>query len=258
MRIARSRRCRLICRPDKRFTRHPAMGLVCGTGGRVPFRRPDKRFTRHPAMGLVCGIGGKVPFTRRQGVSSIPYAVNGTRGAAALPLSIPAAPRGNRCCALRSPPACLTAAGSTRLTRSISGTSPCLGSPLSAIHGVQTLSFPLRFADFSGDTTPRCHIADQSHTGVAVGAVFVGRIRRSRHPAIDVAETLPDGAYRLSGLRRFSDFFYVGRIRRSRHPAIGAAERMPGGASLIRPTRFQRLFVLHYSVYALFSPISAV
>ena len=158
----------------------------------------------------------------------------------------------------------------------------CLGSPLSAIHGVQTLSFTLRFADFSGDTTPRCHIADQSHTGVAVGAVFVGRIRRSRHPAIDVAETLPDGAYRLSGLRRFSDFFYVcrirrsrhpainaggcdtgcrgfvGRIRRSRHPAIGAAEKMPDGASLIRPTRFQRLFVLHYSVYALFSPISAV
>ncbi|AZI87743.1 hypothetical protein EH164_12025 [Kosakonia sp. CCTCC M2018092] len=60
-----------------------------------------------------------VPFTRRGGVSLTSYAVNGTREAAALPLSIPAAPRGNRCCALRSPPACLTAAGSTRLTRSI-------------------------------------------------------------------------------------------------------------------------------------------
>ena len=53
-----------------------------------------------------------------------------------------------------------------------SGTSPCLGSPLSAIHGVQTLSFTLRFADFSGDTTPRCNIADKSHIGVAVGSTL--------------------------------------------------------------------------------------
>jgi len=50
----------------------------------------------------------------------------------------------------------------------------CLGSPLSAIHGVQTLSFTLRFADFSGDTTPRCHIVDKSKAGIA--------------------DTLPDGA----------------------------------------------------------------
>ena len=57
----------------------------------------------------------------------------------------------------------------------------CLGSPLSAIHGVQTLSFPLRFADFSGDTTPIAVISQIKKTGVA--------------------ETLPDGAYRLSGLR---------------------------------------------------------
>ena len=80
-------------------------------------RRPDKRVTRYPAMGLAWSIGGRVPFTRHWGVSLISYAVNGTREAAALPLSIPAAPRGNRCCALRSPPACLTAAGSTRLAR---------------------------------------------------------------------------------------------------------------------------------------------
>ena len=53
-----------------------------------------------------------------------------------------------------------------------SGTSPCLGSPLSAIHGVQTLSFTLRFADFSGDTTPRFHIADKNRTGIAVGAFW--------------------------------------------------------------------------------------
>ena len=149
-------------------------------------------------MGLVCGIGGRVPFTRRWGVSLTTYAVNGTKGAAALPLSIPAAPRGNRCCALRSPPARLTAAGSTRLTRPIHGTRPfgasasavqncsrqfcpCLGSPLSAIPGVQTLPFTLRFADFSGDTTPIAVISKIKKTGVA--------------------ETLPDGAYRLSGLR---------------------------------------------------------
>ncbi len=48
----------------------------------------------------------------------------------------------------------------------------CLGSPLSAIHGVQTLSFTLRFADFSGDTTPRCETADKSYTDVAVGAFW--------------------------------------------------------------------------------------
>jgi len=33
-------------------------------------------------------------------------------------------------------------------------------------------------------------------------------------------DSLPDGAYRLSGLRDRSGF--VGRIRRSRHPAINA------------------------------------
>ncbi|MDP9770230.1 UNVERIFIED_ORG: hypothetical protein J2S99_003627 [Atlantibacter hermannii] len=48
----------------------------------------------------------------------------------------------------------------------------CLGSPLSAIHGVQTLSFTLRFADFSGDTTPRCEILGKSNIGVAVGTVW--------------------------------------------------------------------------------------
>ena len=51
-----------------------------------------------------------------------------------------------------------------------SGTSPCLGSPLSAIHGVQTLSFTLRFADFSGDTTPRCKTEIKSNECVALGS----------------------------------------------------------------------------------------
>ena len=98
-------------------------------------------------MGFSCGIGGMVPFTRRWGVSLISYAVNGTREAAALPLSIPAAPRGNRCCALRSPPACLTAAGSTRHPVSVRlcppsmASRPChsrFGSPISA--GVNTIA----------------------------------------------------------------------------------------------------------------------
>ena len=46
----------------------------------------------------------------------------------------------------------------------------CLGSPLSAIHGVQTLSFTLRFADFSGGQHRRCDTAGKSNIGVAVGA----------------------------------------------------------------------------------------
>jgi hypothetical protein len=165
-------------------------------------RRPDKRATRHPAMGFSYGLGGGVPFTRRSGVSLTSYAVNGIREAAALPLSIPAAPRGNRCCALRSPPACLTAAGSTRHPVSVRlcppsmASRPChsrFGSPISA-----------------GTQHPRCHIRDKSKVGIAdrlpdgasaypayavsAGSVFVGRIRRSRHPAIGAAVIMPDGA----------------------------------------------------------------
>ena len=98
-------------------------------------------------MGFACGFGGMIPFTRRWGVSLISYAVNGIREAAALPLSIPAAPQGNRCCALRSPPACLTAAGSTRHPVSVRlcppsmASRPChsrFGSPISA--GTQPLA----------------------------------------------------------------------------------------------------------------------
>ncbi|MGF6566979.1 hypothetical protein ABIE05_003560 [Kosakonia cowanii] len=134
----------MVCRPDKR-ERHPAMGAACCHGGRGSVGRI--RRSRHPAMGLACGIGGMVPFTRRWGVSLTPYAVNGTREAAALPLSIPAAPRGNRCCALRSPPACLTAVGSTRHPVSVRlcppsmASRPChsrFGSPISA--GTQPLA----------------------------------------------------------------------------------------------------------------------
>ena len=59
----------------------------------------------------------------------------------------------------------------------------CLGSPLSAIHGVQTLSFTLRFADFSGDTTPSLPYRKKKQHWCRCRLVFVGRIRRSRHPA---------------------------------------------------------------------------
>ncbi len=153
------------------------------------FCRPDKA---QPPSGNGPDIWHFVERFRSPGVGRnvfITGAVNGTREAAALPLSIPAAPRGNRCCALRSPPACLTAAGSTRLTRPILGARPsgasasavqncsrqfcpCLGSPLSAIHGVQTLSFTLRFADFSGDTTPSLPYRKKSNAGVAVGSLL--------------------------------------------------------------------------------------
>jgi hypothetical protein len=120
--------------------------------------------TRHPATGVACCTGGRVPFTIRGEVSLTSYAVNGTREAAALPLSIPAAPRGNRCCALRSPPACLTAAGSTRHPVSVRlcppsmASRPChsrFGSPISA-----------------GTQPHRCHFADKSNAGVAVGSLL--------------------------------------------------------------------------------------
>jgi hypothetical protein len=48
----------------------------------------------------------------------------------------------------------------------------CLGSPLSAIHGVQTLSFPLRFADFSGGQHRRCETGGKGNIGVAVGSLL--------------------------------------------------------------------------------------
>ena len=90
--------------------------------------------------------GGIVPFTSCLAEYGITPPVNVIRGTAGPPLSIPAAPRRNRCFALRSPPDLLPAVGSTR--------HPCLASPLAAIHGVQPLSSGLRFADFSGESTP--------------------------------------------------------------------------------------------------------
>jgi len=178
-----------------RRSRHPAMGPACGFSGRIPFRRLDKRFTRHPAIGLVCGIGGRVPFTRRQGVSSISYAMNGTRGAAALPLSIPAAPQGNRCCALRSPLACLTSAGSTRHPVSVRLCPPSMASrPCHSRFG----------SPISAGTQPLAVILQTKAKPVSLELRFCRPDKRTRHPALSLRHPLPDGGYALSGLRGFS------------------------------------------------------
>ena len=154
-------------------------------------------------MGLAYGIGGRVPFTRRWGVSLISYAVNGTREAAALPLSIPAAPRGNRCCALRSPPACLTAAGSTRLAR------PCGDSlPVSVrLCPPSMASRPChsRFGSpISAGTHPLAFILQIKAKPVSLELRFCRPDKRTRHPAL-----YPRHLCRmaLSGLRD------LGRIR---------------------------------------------
>ncbi|WP_313277210.1 hypothetical protein, partial [Kosakonia cowanii] len=48
-----------------------------------------------------------------------------------------------------------------------------------------------------------------------------GRPDKAEPPSGNCAAVItPDDAYRLSGLRRFSGFIHVGRIRRSRHPAM--------------------------------------
>jgi hypothetical protein len=131
-------------------------------------------------------LGGMVPFTIRGGVSLTSYAVNGTRGGP-LPLVNPRGPA--RKSVLR-----------TALTSRVPDggrldSTSCLGSPLSAIHGVQTLSFTLRFADFSGDTTPSLPYRKKKQRWCRCRLVFVGRIRHSRHPAIGAAGRMPDGAH---------------------------------------------------------------
>ena len=147
-----------------RRSRHPAMGFACGFGGIVPFHHACGSF-----INLLCGErdkgSGRAPLINPRG----PARKSVLR--TALTSRVPdcgrldsvysfhpwdALPRGQRKRCSKLHPAILS----------------CLGSPLSAIHGVQTLSSTLRFADFSGDTTPRCHIADKSHTGVAVGSIL--------------------------------------------------------------------------------------
>ncbi|GEM_PF-2518507 len=89
------------------------------------------------------------------------------KGATAAPLSIPAAPRGNRCCALRSPPAQLTDGRLDSTSR--------LVSPLAAIPGVQSLSSGLRFAGFSGDSTP-------AQRRFSLPGARVARVAAASHP----------------------------------------------------------------------------
>jgi hypothetical protein len=136
-------------------------------------------------MGFSCGIGGMVPFTMRSGVSLISSAVNGTREAAALPLSIPAAPQGNRCCALRSPPACLTAAGSTRHPVSVRLCPPSMASrPCHSRFG----------SPISAGTQPLAVRREIKAMKVLLWARFCRPDKRKRHPAIGAAEIMPDGA----------------------------------------------------------------
>jgi hypothetical protein len=128
------------------------------------------------------------------------------KGGTAPPLSIPAAPRGNRCCALHSPPACLTAAGSTRHPVSVRlcppsmASRPChsrFGSPISA--GTQPLAF----------------ILQTKAKPVSLELRFCRPDKRTRHPALSLRHRLPDGGFALSGLRGFSGCGFVGRISAS-------------------------------------------
>ncbi len=146
------------------------MGLAWGIGGRVPFHRPDKRFTRHSAMrlpqwnGSVHWFVGLIRRSRHQTMGLHEALVEGgsvhqalgsfinhlcgerDKGSGRAPLVNPRGPA--RKSVLR------TALTSRAPDCGRLDSPSWLGSPLSAIHGVQTLSFTLRFADFSGDTTP--------------------------------------------------------------------------------------------------------
>ena len=146
-------------------------------------------------MGVSCGTGGMVPFTRRWAECFYHRCGERDKGSGRAPL---VNPRGSaRKSVLRTAltsrvPDC----GRLDSTCSpVPGLAPCLGSPLSAIHGVQTLSFTLRFADFSGDTTPSLPYRKKKQRWCRCRLVFVGRIRRSRHPAIGAAGRMPDGAH---------------------------------------------------------------
>ena len=147
MRTARSRRCRLLCRPDKRFTRHPAcFAALMPDGWNGSVHHGDGILINH-----LCG-------ERDKGSSRAPL-VN-PRG--------PARKSVLRTALTSRVPDC----GRLDSTYSPYGTRPCLGSPLSAIPGVQTLSFPLRFADFSGDTTPSLSYCRYKAAPVSLKARF--------------------------------------------------------------------------------------
>ena len=135
-----------------------------------------------------------VPFTRRLGVSLISYAVNGIRGATALPLSIPAAPQGNRCCALRSPPACLTAAGSTRLARPYGTRS--MPRFASVRHPWRPdLVIPASVRRFQRGHNTLAAISQIKATQVSLKARFCRPDKAQPPSGKGAAERMPDGAY---------------------------------------------------------------
>jgi len=144
------------------------------------------------------------------------------KGGTAPPLSIPAAPRGNRCCALRSPPACLTAAGSIRLTRPIHGTRPS-GASASAVQNCSRQFCPVsvrlcppsmasrpchsRFGSpISAGTQPPAVISQIKTKPVSVKARFCRPDKAKPPSGNDAVVIMPDGAlhaypaYAVSGV----------------------------------------------------------
>ena len=75
-----------------------------------------------------------------------------------------------------------------------SGTRPCLGSPLSAIPGVQTLSFTLRFADFSGGHNPIAFILQIKAKTVSLELRFCRPDKAQPPSGNGVVGIMPDGA----------------------------------------------------------------
>ncbi|MDF2625982.1 MAG: hypothetical protein K0S62_3753, partial [Kosakonia cowanii] len=131
----------------------------------------------------------------------------------------------------RSPPACLTAAGSTRHPVSVRlcppsmASRPChsrSGSPISA--GVNTAAArPLVNA-----------------MKVSLWARFC-RPDKAKPPSGNCAAAImPDARNRLSSLGGSSGSIHVCRIRQSRHPAIVPGRECRMALALIRPTRFQQ------------------
>ncbi len=132
------------------------------------------------------------------------------KGGTAPPLSIPAAPRGNRCCALRSPPACLTAAGSTRHPVSVRLCPPSMASrPCHSRFG----------SPISAGTQPLAVKSELKTKSVSLKARFGRPDKRTRHPAYHRG---PIAGWRLRLIRptRFQRMWFCRPDKRQRHPAI--------------------------------------
>jgi len=159
-------------RPDKRVTRHPAIGAARCLGGRGSVGRI--RHSRHPAMGFSYGIGGMIPFTIHTAGFFYHRCGERDKGSGRAPLVNPRGPA--RKSVLR-----------TALTSRVPdcGRLDSACSPLrDSLHASIRLCPPSmasrpchsRFdSPISAGTYPhRCDIAEESHFGVA--------------------DTLPDGA----------------------------------------------------------------